>query len=187
MRIGAAEPGLVARLADCLSAGGVAIMPCDTIYGIVGPAPGSEARLRELKGRGEKSFLQLIAGAGWLPRFGGLDLPEKLAAYWPGPLTLIFPVEQGSVALRVPADPRLRELLQRLDRPLYSTSVNHSGRPALWRIADILGQFEALVDLVVDAGDLPGRLPSTIVDLSRKPFRVLRQGALELPPEALEG
>jgi tRNA A37 threonylcarbamoyladenosine synthetase subunit TsaC/SUA5/YrdC len=41
------------------------------------------------------------------------------------------------------------------------------------------------VDLVVDAGDLPGRLPSTIVDLSQRPFRVLRQGALSVPPEAL--
>ncbi len=185
MRIGAAEPGLAPRLAELLSGGGVAIMPCDTIYGIVGPAPGSEARLRELKGRGEKSFLQLIAGRQWLARFGDLDLPESLAAYWPGPLTLIFPVGQGSVALRVPADPQLRALLERLDRPLYSTSVNRSGQPALWRIAEILEQFEAAVDLVVDAGDLPGRLPSTIVDLSRRPFRVLRQGALSIPPEAL--
>jgi L-threonylcarbamoyladenylate synthase len=187
MRVGAAEPGLVARLAELLSSGGVAIMPCDTIYGIVGPAPGSETRLRELKGRGEKSFLQLIAGPPWLARFGDLELPESLARYWPGPLTLIFPAERGSVALRVPADPRLRSLLERLDRPLYSTSVNRSGQPALWRIADILEQFERAVDLVVDAGDLPGRLPSTIVDVSRRPFRVLRQGALELPPEALGG
>ena len=185
MKIGAAEPGLAARLAELLAAGGVAIMPCDTIYGIVATAPGSEARLRELKGRGEKSFLQLIAGPDWLARFGELHLPETLAAYWPGPLTLIFPAGQGSVALRVPADPRLRALLERLDRPLYSTSVNRSGQPALWRIADIVEQFEAVVDLVVDAGDLPGRLPSTIVDVSQRPFRVLRQGALELPPEAL--
>ena len=185
MRIGAAEPGLAARLAELLAAGGVAIMPCDTIYGIVGPAPASEARLRELKGRGEKSFLQLIAGPDWLARFGQLRLPESLAAYWPGPLTLIFPAGQDSVALRVPADPRLRALLERLDRPLYSTSVNRSGQPALWRIADIVEQFEAVVDLVVDAGDLPGRLPSTIVDVSQRPFRVLRQGALSIPPEAL--
>jgi L-threonylcarbamoyladenylate synthase len=185
VRIGAAEPGLTDRLANLLAGGGVAIMPCDTIYGIVGPAPGSEARLRELKGRGEKSFLQLIACPQWLARFGELQLPESLAPYWPGPLTLIFPAGRGSVALRVPADPGLRSLLERLDRPLYSTSVNRSGQPALWRIAEILEQFEASVDLVVDAGDLPGRLPSTIVDVGRRPFRILRQGALELPPEAL--
>jgi L-threonylcarbamoyladenylate synthase len=185
--IGAAEPGLTARLAELLVAGGVAIMPCDTIYGIVGLAPDSEARLCELKERGEKSFLQLIASPEWLARFGDLDLPASLAAYWPGPLTLIFSVGRDSVALRVPADTRLRDLLERLDRPLYSTSVNRSGQPALWRIADILEQFEAAVDLVVDAGDLPGRLPSTIVDVSQRPFQILRQGALSIPPEALAG
>jgi L-threonylcarbamoyladenylate synthase len=185
MKLDASDPRLSERLAELFAAGGVAIMPCDTIYGIVGPAPASEARIRELKGRGEKSFLQLIAGADWLERFGRLTLPPTLAAYWPGPLTLIFPAGEGSVALRVPADSRLRLLLERLGRPLYSTSVNRSGQPALWRSAEILEQFETAVDLVVDAGDLPGRLPSTIVDISRRPFRVLRQGALELPPEAL--
>ena len=186
MKIDAAEPGLTGRLADCLSAGGVVIMPCDTIYGIVGPAPASQDRIRELKGRGEKSFLQLIAGPHWLPRFAVPAVPDRLSGYWPGPLTLIFPTGQGSVALRVPADPLLRLLLERLDGPLFSTSVNRSGQPALWRIADILGEFETGVDLVVDAGDLPGRLPSTIVDVSQRPFRVLRQGALSIPPEALQ-
>jgi L-threonylcarbamoyladenylate synthase len=186
MTIAAADPRLVDRLADCLAAGGVLIMPCDTIYGIVGPAPASQDRIRELKGRGEKSFLQLIAGPHWLPRFAVPAVPDRLSGYWPGPLTLIFPTGEGSVALRVPADERLRRLLERLDRPLFSTSVNRSGQPALWRIADILGEFETAVDLVVDAGDLPGRLPSTIVDLSQRPYRVLRQGALSIPPEALQ-
>ena len=186
MRVAASDPGLSGRLAELFAAGGVAIMPCDTIYGIVGPAPESEHRLRELKGREEKSFLQLIGSAGWLARFGGLALPPSLAPYWPGPLTLIFPAGEGTVALRVPADPGLRLLLERLARPLFSTSVNLAGRPPLWRITDILDQFEAGVDLVVDAGDLPGRLASTIVDVTRRPFRVLRRGALELPAEVLE-
>jgi len=185
MRVGDSEPRVAERLARLLAAGGVAIMPCDTIYGIVGAVPESEARIRGLKGRAEKSFLQLIGGAGWLARFGALTLPEALAGYWPGPLTIIFPVAGGSVALRVPSDPLLRDLLERLDRPLYSTSVNRSGQPALWRVAEILEQFEAAVDLVVDAGDLPGRQASTIVDVGRHPFQVLRQGSLELPEEAL--
>jgi len=185
MKVDASDPDAAGRLGRLLAAGGVVIMPCDTIYGIVGPAPASGERIRELKGRGEKSFLQLIPDAGWLARFGDLVLPKSLAAYWPGPLTIIFAAGEGSVALRVPDDPVLRSLLEPLDCPLYSTSVNRSGQPALWRIADILEQFEGAVDLVVDAGDLPERLPSTIVDASRRPFRVLRRGALELPDAAL--
>jgi L-threonylcarbamoyladenylate synthase len=185
MRLIASDAAAAARAAEVLAGGGILIMPCDTIYGIVGVAPGSEARIRNLKGREEKSFLQLILDADWLPRFTEAKLPPWLAPYWPGPLTVIFPAGDGTVALRVPADPLLRQLLQQLDRPLYSTSVNSSGEPALWRIAEIRERFEPKVDLVVDAGDLADRVASTILDVTSHPFRVLRRGALELPAELL--
>lgn len=185
MRLPCEHPGLADRLCAILAAGGVVIMPCDTIYGLVGLAPDTEARIRGLKGREEKSFLQLIGSAQWLPRFTAAALPQSLAAYWPGPLTVIFPARAGTVALRVPADPLLETLLHRLDRPLFSTSVNRSGQPALFRIQEICVQFEAGVDLVVDAGDLPAKLPSTILDATRRPFRVLRAGAVTIPDALL--
>jgi L-threonylcarbamoyladenylate synthase len=187
MRVAVTDPALPSRALEVLAGKGVVIMPCDTIYGIVGLAPASEARIRALKGREQKSFLQLIASADWLARFSDLQLPTGLAALWPGPLTLIVPARSapGTVALRVPDDPLLRKLLQELDQPLYSTSVNRSGEPPLWRIPDIAEAFEELVDLLVDAGDLEGRLASTILDVTARPFRILRQGALEVPPELL--
>jgi L-threonylcarbamoyladenylate synthase len=187
MKVAVTDPALPSRLTEVLGGGGVVVMPCDTIYGIVGIAPASEERIRAIKGREQKSFLQLIVSAGWLNRFSDLELPEALTALWPGPLTLILPARcsPATVALRVPDDSLLRELLQELDRPLFSTSVNRSGEPPLWRIADIVEAFEGSVDLLVDAGDLEGRLPSTILDVTSRPFRILRQGALELPPELL--
>jgi L-threonylcarbamoyladenylate synthase len=188
MRIAVTDPALPSRLLEVLAGGGVVIMPCDTIYGIVGIAPASEPRIRALKSREQKSFLQLIASADWLSRFSDIELAQGLSALWPGPLTLIVPARGSSrtVALRVPDDPLLRELLQELDRPLYSTSVNRSGEPALWRIEDIAAAFESSIDLLVDAGDLEGRLPSTILDLTSSPFRILRQGALQVPQELLK-
>jgi L-threonylcarbamoyladenylate synthase len=188
MRVAVTDPALPSRLLEVLAGGGVVIMPCDTIYGIVGVAPASEERIRALKGREQKSFLQLIASADWLSRFSDLELPQGLSTFWPGPLTLIVPARgsSGTVALRVPDDPLLRELLQELDRPLYSTSVNRSGEPALWRIEDIAAAFESSLDLLVDAGDLEGRLPSTILDLTSSPIRILRQGALQVPQELLK-
>jgi len=152
---------------------------------VVGIAPESEGRIRSLKGREEKSFLQLIGSADWLPRFTAASLPVSLGSFWPGAVTIILPTKAGTGALRVPDDPLLQRLLERLDRPLFSSSVNRSGQPPLWRIGDILREFEERVDFVVDAGDLPARLPSTILDATSRPCRVLRQGAVRIPGELL--
>ncbi|MBN1835485.1 MAG: L-threonylcarbamoyladenylate synthase, partial [Spirochaetales bacterium] len=173
MHLSIADPSLPGTLGSTLARGGVVIMPCDTIYGLIGIAPDTEASLRRIKGRGEKAFLQLIPSADWLPDFTASPLPDALRRYWPGALTVIFPGRQpagGTVALRVPDDGLLLELMKKLGRPLFSTSVNRSGEPPLWRIADILERFESLVDLVVDAGDRPAGVPSTVLDVSVQPF-----------------
>ena len=185
MLIGNNDPGALPILTHVLGLGGIAVAPCDTIYGLLGTAPETEERLKELKGRQEsRAFLQLIASPDWLSRFTDMPLPDVLKHYWPGALTLIFPARGGgSVALRVPDDRMLIGVMTRLEKPLYSTSVNVSGERELWQSAEISARFAGKVDLFVDAGDLPGRKPSTILDLTAKPYRLLRQGALDLPPE----
>jgi len=116
----------------------------------------------------------------------GHPAPRPLARHWPGPLTLVLPAGGGgTLALRVPAAAWLRTLIAGLGRPLVSTSANRAGEPALWRVRDIAAAFGGEVDLVLDGGDLPDAEPSTIVDASRKPYRILRQGALRVPPEDL--
>ena len=55
----------------------------------------------------------------------------------------------------------------------------------MWRVADMIAEFGSEVDLVLDGGDLPDAEPSTVVDVSSQPFRILRQGAFRLPPEDL--
>jgi L-threonylcarbamoyladenylate synthase len=187
MVLAAADPAAVRTLAALLARGGVAIIPCDTIYGIVGIDPEADARIRAVKGRGEdKPFVRLAADASWARRLTGRTAPDQLARHWPGPLTLVLPTEgRGTLALRVPAAAWLRELIAGLVKPLLSTSVNRTGRPALWRAADIIAEFGSEVDLVLDGGDLPDREPSTIVDASSRPFRILRQGAFRVPAEDL--
>lgn len=188
MVLAAADPAAAGRLAVLLAAGGTAIIPCDTIYGIVGIGSRAEARIRALKGRAaDKPFLRLVADATWARELTGRAAPEPLARHWPGPLTLVLPAAGGgtSLALRVPATPWLRELIAGLGQPLVSTSVNRAGRPTLWRVADIVAEFGHDVDLVLDGGDLPDAVPSTIVDATGRPFRILRQGALRVPPEDL--
>jgi L-threonylcarbamoyladenylate synthase len=176
-----------ASLARLLARGGVAIVPCDTMYGIVGAVPASEERIRSIKGRGEdKPFLQLIPDMSWVRRITDMPLPPRLAARWPGPLTLVVPRrEGGTVALRVPDSRFLRALLESVGMPLYSTSVNRAGTPALRDVGAIRAEFGNDVDLIWDAGDPPAGLPSTLVDLTVRPYAILRQGGLYLDPEDL--
>ncbi len=184
MKLEIDDPKLLETLVDVLNSNGVVVMPCDTIYGLVGIAPETEDKIRSLKGRQEKSFLQLIPDLQWLPRFTDSVLPEQLKAYWPGALTVIFPAgegQTGTVALRIPDDALLLRVMEKLGKPLYSTSVNSSGQPALWRIEEIVAAFEARVDLVVAAGDRPDGVPSTIIDITSRPYRLLRRGAVDIP------
>ena len=188
MKLEIDDPKLLDALVEVLQRAGVAIMPCDTIYGFLGIAPQTEGRIRELKGRQEKSFLRLIPDLNWLPRYTSASLPRELSSYWPGALTVIFPAKDtGTAALRIPDDPLLLQLMRRLNRALFSTSVNASGKPALWRIQDICSTFESRVDLVVTAGDRPEGVPSTIIDITQTPFRLLRRGAVDLSENLFKG
>jgi L-threonylcarbamoyladenylate synthase len=181
------DPKLLDTLVKVLSSGGVAIMPCDTIYGFVGAAPDTEARIRKLKGRQDKSFLRLIPAPEWLPQYTNRALPEELKPYWPGALTVIFPAKKtGTVALRIPDDALLLQVMNRLGKALFSTSVNRSGEPPLWRIDEILSAFQNKVDLIVMAGDRPESVPSTIIDVTARPYRLLRRGAVSIPNELLD-
>jgi L-threonylcarbamoyladenylate synthase len=181
------SPNAFALLVDALSRGGVVIAPGDTMYGILGIAPQSEGRIRSLKGRGEdKPFLQLIPDQSWTGRLSDMQVPAGLSRHWPGPLTVVLPARAGgTVAVRVPDFPLLLKLLTAVGEPLYSTSVNRAGYAPLATVAAMREEFEKDVDLIYDAGDIPPGPPSTLVDATTVPARILRQGALPLTPADL--
>jgi L-threonylcarbamoyladenylate synthase len=184
MVLAAADPDSFPTLVRILAGGGVVIAPGDTMYGLIGIAPDAEDRLRQVKGRGEdKPFLQLIADHSWIRRISDLPLPPRLARFWPGPLTLVFPARGGgTAALRVPDHPFLRYLLLSLDRPLYSTSVNRAGSPPLHSVEEMRRELGDAVDAIYDAGDQVPGAPSTLLDVTRRPFTILREGAALLQP-----
>ena len=175
------------RLKEILSGGGVAIMACDTIYGFVGKVPSTEDRIRRIKGRGEtKPFLQLLPDAAALETTGALMPEGEILSLWPGPFTFVFAMKDGgTTAFRVPEDAKLRELTASAGCPLYSTSVNRAGEPPMDDPSAILDEFGREVDLVEDAGIFEGRSPSTVVDVSSRPYRILRQGAGVVPEDLL--
>lgn len=180
------DPRLHDRLLGLLEAGGVAIIPCDTIYGFVGRVPDTEERIRRIKGRGETNpFLMLVGTAEQAASLSSVALDEAVVSLWPAPLTLVLPTRDSTVAVRVPNDSFLSEVIATLGAPIYSTSANRSGRAPMWQIEAIIAEFEHEVDLIVDQGDIPAGQPSTILDLTRKPYLILRQGEFRVPPELL--
>lgn len=171
----------------------VIVVPCDTIYGFVGRVPDTDSRIRQIKGREEKKpFLMLIASPD-IRSFSETVIPPALSALWPGPLTMIVTLNEQAkrqlgfptAAVRCPDDPFLIELIRSAGGWLYSTSVNRCGSPPLTDIASIAAEFADEVPLLVDGGSLTGQ-PSTLLDLTVRPFRLLRRGALKIDDKLLK-
>lgn len=183
--------------AALLAGGAVVAIPTETVYGLAADA-GNEAALRQvfaLKGRplGNPLIVHL-PGAGAASRWAeGTDDPRLaplLAAFWPGPLTVVLPARpgvlplvtagSGQVALRVPAHAMARALLARLGGALCAPSANRSGYVSPTRASHVLADYADHDLAVLDGGDCPGGIESTIVRPLGDTLQVLRPGALDL-------
>jgi L-threonylcarbamoyladenylate synthase len=183
-----ADPLAFPTIIKILKKNGVVIAKCDTVYGILGIAPDTGERIRSIKKREmSKHFLMLISDVSWVRKLTNQKVPPKLSKHWPGPLTIIFSTKNAeTVALRVPADPLIARILAKLGKPLYSTSVNLSNEPHIGDIQAIADQFATSVDCIIDSGNCEQGVPSTIVDVSGKQYKIVRQGTLSIPAEDLE-
>jgi L-threonylcarbamoyladenylate synthase len=182
--------------AEVVRAGGVVVYPTETLYGIGANAWDVDAirRVETLKGRTEaKPVLVLINSRERLSSLiaSSTLVGEKLIeAFWPGPLTLVFASSKqvpsiltkgtGTIGIRIPSSPLCLRFLELCDAPLTSTSANRSGFPSLRSVKDIRREFPTGVDLFLDAGELPQRLPSTVVDVTGDTAQVLRLGAVSI-------
>ncbi|MGH9466850.1 MAG: L-threonylcarbamoyladenylate synthase [Terriglobales bacterium] len=190
----APAPEAIAELSDHLRAGGVAVVPTDTLYGLAANALEARAveRVFALKGRGFDKALPIVVRDQEQAREVAARLPplfvELADRFWPGPLTLILPAAahlpaaltagSGGIALRQPDLPLLAALLASTGFPLTATSANRSGEPACRTAAEVMAQLGSGCPLIADAGPSPSHLPSTIVDLCGSAPRLVRAGAV---------
>lgn len=171
----------VAAAAAALRAGGVVAFPTDTVYGLAASAAqlDAAARIYEIKGRPPGMPLILMVGAAAeIEDWALVDARARhyMERWWPGGLTLVLRTpEHSSIGVRIPAHPLALELL-RAAGPLLTTSANQHGQaPAL-----TASEAAALPDLagVLDGGRVPGGTPSTLLDLTGREPRILREGAI---------
>ena len=186
--------GQIKAAVNVLANGGVAAIPTDTLYGLAASTFDESAvmKIYELKGRSEGMALPLLLSEAEDARMCAEDVPAAAWAlmerFWPGALTLVVSksasipdiVTAGldTVALRVPDHPVPRAIVKTLGAPITGTSANLSGRPGLTNAASVRREFGDIVDFVLDGGEAPGGVASTIVDVSGEELKVLREGAV---------
>jgi L-threonylcarbamoyladenylate synthase len=164
------------EIAEVLRAGGVALLPTDTIYGLHALAQDESAvaRIRSMKERGDdKPFVVIASSTEQLERLG-VTIPVALREIWPAPLTAILASGEKTIAARIPDLPWLRSLLSRTG-PLVSTSANRSGEPPITTPEMLAGDLLERLDALLDAGPREGQ-PSTIVDFTGDEPRMVREG-----------
>lgn len=182
------------RAAKIVSEGGVIAYRTDTFYGLgVDPFNAAAvAKIRELKGREEnKPILLLLSDASVADRFiadRSKAFEDTAKKFWPGPLTIVgvavanLPPEitagTGTVGVRVPADDDVRELVRVCGGALTATSANPAGEQPARSAKEVLDYFGDGIDLIIDGGEVSVTEPSTVLDVTTTPPRVVREGAI---------
>jgi len=188
------EEAAISGAAGALRAGGLVVLPTDTVYGLAAALDRPEAIARVFVAKGRPPDLALpvlIAEASAMERLA-VDVPVAArgltAEFWPGALTVVLPksdlvpdeVTAGrpTVGLRLPDCELARGIIAACGGALAVTSANISGAHAPRTVTQIPDGLRAQVALIVDAGECAGGVPSTVVDLSVAPPQVLREGAI---------
>jgi len=190
----------IEQIVKHIKKGGLVVYPTETSYGLGADATNEVAvrKIFAIKKRSSEKSLPMIVGslrqAEKFVRFS--SVARRLGhRYWPGPLTLVLPIKSGvnlaigvrfhgtvhgTAAVRVSSHPIARAIVQRLGRPLVSTSANISGKIPCYSIATCKKQFgrRAKDIIFVDGGRLKKQPPSTIVSVIGKKITVIRQGLI---------
>jgi len=188
-----------AALADAvaaLRAGRVIAFPTETFYGLGAAAltPAAVRAIFEVKGRPEdKPLLVLVDSIAMVERLA-VEVPERaralMARHWPGALTLVLAAHphvpsgvtagSGTVGVRLSAHPVAQALVRALGQPITAPSANPSGLPPPSTAAEVVAYFPRGLAIVLDGGATAGGAPSTVLDVTVDPPRVLRAGAVEI-------
>ncbi len=187
----------IAEAALLIAAGRPVAMPTETVYGLAADASNGEAVARIYEAKGRPAFNPLIVHVRDIGQASEIAVFNAGAAalakaHWPGPLTLVMPLRAGAaiaslvtaglgtVAIRAPAHPAMRDLLEATGTPLAAPSANLSGRISPTRAAHVLAGLGGRIALIVDGGPTAHGLESTIVAVTDGGLRLLRPGPIDL-------
>lgn len=183
----------VTRAAEVLRKGGLVALPTETVYGLAARADSDAAVAGIYRAKGRPDFNPLIVHVPSLAvaeRIAAFDDRARAlaAAFWPGPLTIVLPLREGAgiapavtaglptIALRCPAHPVMRAVLEATELPLAAPSANRSGGVSPSEAAHVAASLGGAVDLVLDGGACAQGIESTIVAPRNFGWSLLRPG-----------
>ena len=188
------QDGWLTTALTTLDGGGLVAFPTDTVYGLGVNAylEDSVRRLFEVKARSQSKPIPLLLDSAEGLSEIALDISqmaERFAQkFWPGPLTMVLRRrpefahlggEQETVGVRVP-DHRIALTLLEGNGPLAVTSANLSGEPNTRTAQETYSQLSGRIDQIIDGGETPGGMPSTVVDCTGDHPVILREGPISL-------
>jgi len=179
---------------DILKHGGLVAFPTDTVYGVgaLASSPDTIECIFTVKGRNRSQAVAIL-----IEDLSDLDsvatnipqIAHTLAKeYWPGPLTIILPrhpklpaiiAPTQTVGIRIPDHPFTLKLLRKTG-PLAVTSANRSGGESPITAQQVLKHLAGRIHLIIDGGQTPGGIPSTVVDCTTPELKILREGPITL-------
>ncbi len=173
---------------------GMIVYPTETFYGlgVNAVSPDAIQKIYVVKGRDKDKPLSVVISEQEMLSALVAEIPVSFEAlaknFWPGPLTMVFkaslniPPElvgsTGTIGIRLPAVPWIWTLIDLTRFPLTATSANLSGEKETADPDTVIRTFAGKVELILDAGETPGSLPSTVLDLTGETPRVLREGVI---------
>ncbi len=183
----------VNSLVNILNNSGIAVIPTDTVYGLVGDATNENVikRVFLIKQReNSKPLLILISNFDMLKKYvkniSSLEL-GIINKFWPGPLTIIFQnkknlsdvltANKSEIAIRMPNDERLLDLINKLDKPIIATSANIAHKKTITSIDLLEDKIKNNVDYIYDGGFLEDN-PSTIIKVIDNKVIIVRDGII---------
>jgi len=185
----------IKQAAQIIKRGGIVVFPTDTVYGVGCSITSEKAvkRIYNIKSRqNRKPLIVFIRYKSELKKFvesvsgNARNLINK---FWPGKLTLIFKAKRNlkkwqksntdTIGIRIPDNPVVLALIK-ASGPMLTTSANFSGDKSSGRFSDIPKEFISKSDLAIECDQKSKGAESTVLDVSVKPFRILRQGEVKI-------
>lgn len=188
------EPGSIQKVAGYLQRGGLVAIPTETVYGLAANAFNSVAVAKIFAAKGRPGDNPLIVHIAEKEALDALvsDIPPAakalMVAFWPGPLTLVFPKSEiipdavsaglDTVAVRMPDHAVARAVIEAAGFPLAAPSANRSGSPSPTTAAHVMQDLAGKIAAVVDSGPCTVGLESTVVQVQGDCVRILRPGGI---------